>query len=235
MNIDDILEVGESRVQADPLTKDSPKILDDFNAKRIADETSIQAGIVGIGRDISARRARERQLQCHPAFLEAQQVASLLGIVVIETTERSYLTTSGFLTSGWIPGSVIQTADDSLRQYLVSFDKQADPERFITRVDILYDNSDEPGRDEIPLAADRVIQRLPTHIQIEHGTDYGQLQMFPDITDHIERESWLERQNPRLEALRVLSHKTFETRFPTQNSGYSSPTRILPTTITTRS
>ncbi|SDQ31946.1 PAS domain S-box protein [Natronobacterium texcoconense] len=70
--IDRVLEEGE-RVTAEGnlLTKDGDRIPYQFNSARITDETGTVLGFTGVGRDVSERKERERELREERAFLES--------------------------------------------------------------------------------------------------------------------------------------------------------------------
>ncbi|ELZ13143.1 PAS/PAC sensor protein [Haloterrigena salina JCM 13891] len=56
-------EAGYVSVEADLLTKDGCRIPYEFNTSRISDDTGSVLGFTGVGRDITGRKARERELE----------------------------------------------------------------------------------------------------------------------------------------------------------------------------
>ncbi|WP_339104089.1 PAS domain S-box protein [Haloterrigena salinisoli] len=58
-------------VEADLLTKDGRRIPYEFNTSRITDESGTVLGFTGIGRDVSDREARERELREEKALTES--------------------------------------------------------------------------------------------------------------------------------------------------------------------
>ncbi|WP_137289755.1 PAS domain S-box protein [Natronorubrum halophilum] len=58
-------------VEADLLTKDGTQIPYEFNSARITDESGTTLGFTGVGRDISDRKARERELREEKALTES--------------------------------------------------------------------------------------------------------------------------------------------------------------------
>ncbi|MFP8953890.1 bacterio-opsin activator domain-containing protein [Natrialbaceae archaeon A-arb3/5] len=62
--IERILEEGESiTAEGEVLTKDGRQVPYEFNSARITDETGTVLGFTGVGRNISDRKARERELE----------------------------------------------------------------------------------------------------------------------------------------------------------------------------
>ncbi|SDJ82406.1 PAS domain S-box protein [Natronorubrum texcoconense] len=57
--------------EADLLTKDGTRLPYEFNSARITDETGTVLGFTGIGRDVSDRKARERELREEKALTES--------------------------------------------------------------------------------------------------------------------------------------------------------------------
>jgi PAS domain S-box-containing protein len=70
--IETAIEDGEVTVEADLLTADGKRIPHEFTGARLEDEDGKPTGLVGIGRDISERKERERRLR---TFREAVENA----------------------------------------------------------------------------------------------------------------------------------------------------------------
>ncbi|WP_135820394.1 PAS domain S-box protein [Halostella litorea] len=62
-DIEDAIATGSAELEVDVLTKDGRTIPYEFRKRRITDEDGDVVGAVGIGRDITKRKRRERQLQ----------------------------------------------------------------------------------------------------------------------------------------------------------------------------
>ncbi|NUB91616.1 PAS domain S-box protein [Haloterrigena sp. SYSU A121-1] len=64
-------EAAYVSVEADLLTKDGRRIPYEFNTSRITDDTGSVLGFTGVGRDVSEREARERELREEKALTES--------------------------------------------------------------------------------------------------------------------------------------------------------------------
>lgn len=105
-----VLEEGEATVEARIRTGDGRAIPHEFRGRRLGDKTGDDVGVVGIGRDVSARKARDRQLRIIDR--------------VLRHTLRNALTTMGGraeiireATDGELADSadaIVRTADDLL-------------------------------------------------------------------------------------------------------------------------
>ena len=62
-DIDEAFETGASRIEADLVTKEGERIPYEFRKRRFSDDDGRVVGVVGIGRDVTDRDRRERQLQ----------------------------------------------------------------------------------------------------------------------------------------------------------------------------
>jgi len=62
-DIEQALAKGESRIEADLVTKDGRTIPYEFRKRRIVDADGTVLGVAGVGRDITDRKRRERQLR----------------------------------------------------------------------------------------------------------------------------------------------------------------------------
>lgn len=88
--IDECLETGLVRVEADAVTKDGVRIPYEFRGRTLTDSAGNQIGIAGIGRDLSVRKQREDRLagfnEMLAEFLLADERETVCDIAV-ETAE----------------------------------------------------------------------------------------------------------------------------------------------------
>ncbi|SER58132.1 PAS domain S-box protein [Natrinema salaciae] len=75
-------------LEADLRTKDGRRIPYEFNSARITDDDGTVLGFTGVGRDISERKARERELREEKAFTESILEAQPDIIYAYDTEER---------------------------------------------------------------------------------------------------------------------------------------------------
>ena len=69
--VDETLIDGESRLEASLVTSDGRAVLHEFRTRRLTDPTGTTIGLVGIGRDVTERKRRERQLERQATQFEA--------------------------------------------------------------------------------------------------------------------------------------------------------------------
>lgn len=202
----EILETGTSTVRADLYTKTGERIPYEFRGTRLQNPHGEGLAIAGVGRDISDLKEQERKLARQGALLEAQQESVLDGILVVNE-DNEMISYNGRFAELWnIPKEVVEQGNEaSALEYATK--QLLDPEEFHEKVEYLYDNVEETSRDEIELTDGRTFDRYTTPLHGEDGTYYGRLWTFRDITEHIEREAELQRQNERLEEFTsIVSH-----------------------------
>ena len=68
--VTEAIETGSARVEADFLTGDGERVPYEFTGTRLLDVDGDLRGLVGVGRDVSDRKAREREREATIAFLE---------------------------------------------------------------------------------------------------------------------------------------------------------------------
>ena len=156
--------------------------------------------IVVVGRDVTERRSRERELEFRRSLLEAQHRATLDGIIGV-STDREVLFYDERFTELWdIPEAVVEHGDDE-DALEWAIDRVKRPEEFLAQIEHLYDHPGETSRDEIELDDGRVFDRYSGPIVGDDGTHYGRLWTFRDVTERSERER---RLNELLNAVSEL-------------------------------
>ncbi|MEZ3170117.1 PAS domain S-box protein [Halorubrum sp. RMP-47] len=162
--------------------------------------------MIGVHRDITEQKVQERALDRQRSLLKAQQEAMIDGLVVVNEHGNMVSYNDRLLDLWGIPQELAESQDESPVLDWVT-DQLNSPEKFLNKVEHLYENPEETSRDEINLADGRVFDRYTAPVIGESGVHYGRLWMFRDITQQKERETELERQNDRLEEFAsVVSH-----------------------------
>jgi PAS domain S-box-containing protein len=186
------------------VTSEGIRVPIEINATEITydDEPAVLAMV----RDITERKEHERELSRQQALLEAQQGAVLDGLLVVDENNEMISYNERFLELWNVPKDVIEKEDEpSALEYAT--DQLVEPEEFHEKVEYLYENVEETARDEVALTDGRVFDRYTTPLRGDDGTYFGRLWTFRDITDRIETQAELERQNERLEEFaRIVSH-----------------------------
>ena len=103
--IETALDEGSATVEADMLTADGERIPFDITGARLTDAEGRLRGIVGVGRDVSRRRERQRELELvETVFEEAQDSIFVVDVVDdgefrIERVNPAYAEATGIDTS----------------------------------------------------------------------------------------------------------------------------------------
>ncbi len=201
-----VVETGSATVQADVRTKGGERIPYEFRGTRVDDPEGEGTVIAGIGRDITDRRQRERELARQKALLAAQQESVLDGMLVVDE-HREIVSYNGRFVELWsVPAEIVAEGNEA-EALEYATDQLADPDEFFETLEYLYDHKEETSRDEIDLDDGRVFDRYTTPLIGEDNTYFGRLWTFRDITNRVEREAELERQKERLDGFAsVVSH-----------------------------
>jgi len=131
---------------------------------------------------------------------------SIEGILVINEN-REYVTWNQQFIDMWgVPEELIGDKPEEVGlEYIL--DQLEQPQKFIDKVEYLYEHPHEESRDEIQLTDGRVFDRYSAPVETDNGTYFGRVWFFRDITEQETREQELARQNERLEKFAsVVSH-----------------------------
>ncbi|AFZ72185.1 PAS domain S-box protein [Natronobacterium gregoryi] len=204
--IDRVLEDGD-RVTADGhlLTNDGERLPYEFNSAPITDDEGDVLGFTGIGRDVSERKERERQLREEQAFLESVFEAQPDIVYAFDTT-RGY--------RKW------NDRVPTVTGYTETELSEMDPLEFVApeyreRIDAAIDRVLGSG-DRVAVEAELVTKdgdRIPyefnsTRITNGDGTVHGFIGIGRDISDRKEREREFERLDRLNDAIRAIDEST---------------------------
>lgn len=156
-------------------------------------------GLVGISRDISARKQMEEALREKTALFEAQVESSLAGILVTDTDGRMVIHNQRLNEMWQIPPRIADDPDGVERLDHASR-LTRDPAGFAARVAWLTANPDEISHDEIEFADGRILTRYSAPVRDKEGHHYGRTWIHSDITEDRRREQRL-REAEKLEAV----------------------------------
>jgi len=138
-----------------------------------------------------SKRAEETQ-RWKTALLEAQMNTSIDGILVVDENQKRILTNRRLIDLWDIPQGILDTEDDTaLLTYVVSLVKY--PEKFMEKVEYLYNHPHETSRDEIEFKNGMVLDRYSAPVLGEDGYHYGRIWTFRDVTERKRTEKALKQ------------------------------------------
>ncbi|MDF5737181.1 MULTISPECIES: PAS domain S-box protein [unclassified Nostoc] len=140
------------------------------------------------------------------ALLQAQQEASIDGILIINQNRTIESSNHKFSQLWQIPAALLQTRDD--RQLLGwVLDQLINPDEFLAKVEYLYQHPQESSRDEIFLKSGKIFERYSAPVCKEQGACgeisssgdyYGRIWYFRDISEYKQAEAELRASQQRL-------------------------------------
>ncbi|MBG1241205.1 PAS domain-containing sensor histidine kinase [Nostoc sp. NZL] len=168
--------------------------------------------ICDISEQLAALRLRqqaEKDLHRMNAVLQAQQEASIDGILIIDENLTVTSFNQKFSQLWQIPAALIQTGDD---RQLVGWvlDKLVNPDEFLAKVEYLYQHPEESSRDEIFLKSGEIFERYSAPVRKQQGACdeisplgdyYGRIWYYRDITEYKQAEAELRASQQRLALL----------------------------------
>ncbi len=154
----------------------------------IADQTGTPQYLLGVSLDITESKVLQQELQLRKTLLEAQNEASIEGILVVSPEGKILSFNRRFVEIWGIPNEVIVSRSDEAALGAV-LDKLVDPNEFLQKVTYLYQHPDEESRDEVRLHDGRYLDRYTTGIRDKEGVHYGRVWYFRDVTAQKQAEA----------------------------------------------
>jgi PAS domain S-box-containing protein len=158
---------------------------------------------IGQLEDITERKRVDKALRFQKALLEAQNEATLDGIMVV-SAERQWLFHNQRLIDMWgFPKELVhQASSEAALEWAKG--QVVDPEQFILRNEEIFGNIDQESRDEIKHKDGRIFDRYGAPVKSADGEYYGRVWYYRDITDRRKLEEQL-RQSQKMEAVGQLA------------------------------
>ncbi|GEM_PF-520933 len=178
----------------------------------IKDEFGTITGLVGIGRDITARRQAEEDLRESEIKLNVILQSTADGILAVDGVGKVIKTNRRFAELWNIPQALIDSGEDDT---LISFvlEQLINPEEFISKVEKLYRSTDE-DLDYLHFKDGRTFERFSAPM-VMGDSSVGRVWSFRDITERKLAEESLQKLN-------LAIHNSKEVVFITDTEGVIS-------------
>jgi PAS domain S-box-containing protein len=188
------------------LRSDGSQIEIEVNGNFIRDSDDRPTSMVFAIRDIAARKKIEKELRFKTTILETQQQNALDGILVVDETQTIISCNRRFIEIFDIPPRLIEAGYDVPVLKHVT-EQTADPDGFLSRVEYLYNHTEEKSREGILLANGGVIDRYSAPMKGVDGSYFGRVWYFRDISERKLVEAELSRKNAEIEQfIYTVSH-----------------------------
>lgn len=169
----------------------------------ILDSSARITHFLGVKEDITEHKRVHEELTAQTAFLEAQVESTLDGILVVNREAKIILRNKRFDEIFRVPEHIIEGGDDAKARDWVT-NRVKDREQFAARINHLYANPDEMGRDEIALIDETILDRYSAPVKDKNGKNYGRIWVFRDITERRKLEAQF-LQSQKMEGIGQLA------------------------------
>jgi PAS domain S-box-containing protein len=171
----------------------------------ILDKDGIIVGSVTTALDITERKKVEEAIIRRNAILSAEHETSVDGILVIDENQNIISYNTRFIEIMNVPKEIIDLGiDEPLLEHVTR--QVVNPEKFVKRIQLLYENRDDISHEEIILKNGKVFERYSSPM---YGTDnryYGRVWYFHEITNRIKQEALITEANRKLSRAQRIAH-----------------------------
>ncbi len=174
------------------LKKDGTKFYSDVNSTILFDKNGNPNSILFVERDITERKLAEEALQSKTSLLEAQTNATIDAILIVDLNNKRLLINQRTVDIFDVPQFILDDDDDSLLlKHVVGLTKY--PDKFLKKVNYLYENKKEISHDEVELKNGMILDRYSAPVLGKDGKNYGRIWTFRDITENKKAEEEIKR------------------------------------------
>jgi PAS domain S-box-containing protein len=150
--------------------------------------------------DITELKRTQEKLQLSNVILSTQQEASIDGILVVDDNAEIVSCNHRFVEMWDLPPELIgKKTDEPVLKFVSS--KVTNSEAFLRQVRHLYRHKGEISKEEIVLTNGKILERYTAPMIGADGHYYGRVWFFHDITERIQFEDSLKKQNDEFETI----------------------------------
>ncbi len=154
-------------------------------------------------RDITRRKRNEEVLHFQKLLLEAQNEASLDGVLVVDEERRILWSSRRFAELIGMPAPVLALASFDAALAFTK-DQVVDPQGYLERVQYLCQHREVGGQDEVRFKDGRILAQYSSPILDAGGAHLGRLWLFRDVTE-VKRLQASLAQSDRLASMGMLA------------------------------
>jgi PAS domain S-box-containing protein len=157
---------------------------------------------------ITERKEIEERLRFQKTLLEAQNEASIDGILVSDPAGTILSFNRRFADMWGIPEEILQTAEgrDLLGYFL---ERVEDPEGARAGLQRLHGHTDEESQREVRLKDGRILDRYSAPVRSRDGADYGRVWIYRDVTERERAEAALRQSEERFREMAETIREVF--------------------------
>ncbi|MDD2701458.1 MAG: PAS domain S-box protein [Sideroxydans sp.] len=173
----------------------------------IRDDAGTLIGVMGIGRDITARKQAEEELRFKNTLLTTEHEVSIEGLLVVDDEARVISHNRRFCKLWGVSEEIVSAGDgeEVLQKMLVHM---AEPDVFVDKINELFKHHDATHRGEIDLQDGRVYEYYTTPMISARQEYYGRIWYFRDITEQKQAAKELARSYAKLQRLSLRIENT---------------------------